>query len=74
MENKFIEALQEALEMEDQQINFEDNFRDYDTWDSLSRLSLIAVLDDEFEVQIEDAKFEKLITVKDLYDAVVAKN
>ena len=74
MENKFIEALQEALEMEDQQINFEDNFRDYDTWDSLSRLSLIAVLDDEFEVQIEDAQFEKLITVKDLYDAVVAKN
>lgn len=72
MENKFIEALQEALEMEDQEINFEDNFRDYDTWDSLSRLSLIAVLDEEFEVQIEDEKFEKLITVKDLYEAVVA--
>lgn len=71
MENKFIEALQEALEMEDQEINFDDNFRDYDTWDSLSRLSLIAVLDEEFDVQIEDAKFEKLITVKDLYDAVV---
>ncbi|AXG73146.1 acyl carrier protein [Flavobacterium arcticum] len=71
MENKFIEALKEALEMEDQEINFDDNFRDYDTWDSLSRLSLIAVLDEEFEVQIEDAKFEKLITVKDLYEAVV---
>ncbi|QYJ67307.1 acyl carrier protein [Flavobacterium litorale] len=72
MENKFIEALQEALEMENQEINFEDNFRDYDTWDSLSRLSLIAVLDEEFDVQIEDEKFEKLITVKDLYEAVVA--
>ena len=72
MENKFIEALQEALEMEDQEISFDDNFRDYDTWDSLSRLSLIAVLDSEFDVQIEDAKFEKLITVKDLYEAVVA--
>ncbi|AWH85136.1 acyl carrier protein [Flavobacterium album] len=71
MEDKFIDALKEALEMEDQEINFDDNFRDYDTWDSLSRLSLIAVLDSEFDVQIEDAKFAKLITVRDLYNAVV---
>ncbi|GGB72115.1 hypothetical protein GCM10007424_10130 [Flavobacterium suaedae] len=73
MENKFIEALQEALEMEDQEVNFSDAFRDYDTWDSLSRLSLIAVLDSEFDVQIEDEEFAKLITVQDLYDAVMAK-
>ncbi|MEL1243408.1 acyl carrier protein [Flavobacterium sp. DGU11] len=71
MEDKFIDALKEALEMEDQEVNFDDNFRDYDTWDSLSRLSLIAVLDSEFDVQIEDAKFAKLITVRDLYNAVV---
>ncbi len=74
MENKFIEALKEALEMEDQEINFDDKFRDYDTWDSLSRLSLIAVLDSEFDIQIEDEKFSKLETVRDLYNAVVSNN
>ncbi|MBY8962427.1 acyl carrier protein [Flavobacterium sp. D11R37] len=73
MEEKFIDALKEALEMEDQEVNFSDNFRDYDTWDSLSRLSLIAVLDSEFDVQIEDAEFAKLVTVEDLYNAVAAK-
>ncbi|WP_297333605.1 acyl carrier protein [Flavobacterium sp.] len=73
MQEKFIDALKEALEMEDQEVNFSDNFRDYDTWDSLSRLSLIAVLDSEFDVQIEDAEFAKLVTVEDLYNAVAAK-
>ena len=73
MEEKFIDALKEALDMEDQEVNFSDNFRDYDTWDSLSRLSLIAVLDSEFDVQIEDAEFAKLVTVEDLYNAVAAK-
>lgn len=74
MEDKFIDALREALEMEDQEISFDDNFRDYDTWDSLSRLSLIAVLDSEFDVQIEEAEFSKLVTVRDLYNAVVSKS
>jgi len=73
MEEKFIEALKEAFEMEDQDVNFEDNFREYDTWDSLTRLSLIAVLDSEFNVQIPDAEFEKLRTVQDLYGAVTTK-
>ena len=69
MKEKFIEALQEALEREDP-IQLEDQFRDYDEWDSLSRLSLIAMLDDEFEVQIEDEDFEKIQTVADLMEAI----
>ena len=69
MQEKFIEAFQEALEREEP-IELTDQFRDYDEWDSLSRLSLIAMLDDEFEMQIEDEDFEKLRTVADLMEAV----
>lgn len=69
MQQQFIDAFKEALEIEDD-INLSDNFRDYDEWDSLARLSLIAMLDDEFDVQIEDAEFEQLKTVGDLMAAV----
>lgn len=72
MEEKFIELLQEVFEMEDETVHFDDNFRDYDAWDSLTHLSLIAMLDDAYDVQIEDADFQKLITVADLFKIVQA--
>lgn len=69
MQQQFIDAFKEALEIEGE-VQLEDHFRDYDEWDSLARLSLIAMLDDEFGVQIEDAEFEQLKTVGDLIAAV----
>lgn len=68
--DKFIDHLKEALEMEMHEIKPTDEFRNLEGWDSLSRLSLIAMLDDEYEIQIEEDEFEKLITVQDLMDAV----
>lgn len=70
MEKQFINSLKEAFEIEDREISVEDNFRDYPEWDSLSRLSLIAMLDEEYGVQIEEGDFEKLATVKDLMEEV----
>lgn len=66
---KFIDLLREALEREDE-IQMSDNFRDYDEWDSLAYLSIIALLDEEYDVQIEEAEFKQLKTVQDIYDAV----
>jgi acyl carrier protein len=67
MEEKFIEKLKEALEIEDHEINMSDEFRTYDEWDSLAYLSLIAMLDEEYDIQMEEAEFKKLRTVEDLY-------
>lgn len=49
----------------------DDEFRDYDNWDSLTRLSLIAVLDETFEIIIEEKDFVKLLSVQDLYGFIV---
>lgn len=68
MEEKFIELFKEAIEMEDE-VKMEDEFREYDVWDSLTYLSVIAMMDDEYDVQIEEAEFKKLRTVQDLYNA-----
>ena len=61
MKEEFLSALKEALEIEDREIQIEDHFRDYPEWDSLTQLTLIAMLDDNYEVEIEMSDFKKLI-------------
>lgn len=74
MKEKLIKELADALEMESMQINLKDNFRDYDSYDSLSELSVLAMLDSEFGVEIEMQKYNKYITVEDLLELVKSHN
>lgn len=67
--NEFIEQLKEVLEIEDRELNPKDEFRNYDEWDSLTYLSIIAFYDEEYDIQIEEADFKKIRTVEDLYIA-----
>ena len=69
---KFIELFSEAIEREDE-IKMEDEFRNYDEWSSIAYLSVIAMMDAEYDVQIEEADFKKLRTVQALYDACTKK-
>jgi acyl carrier protein len=73
MKEKFLASFKEALQIEDREIALDDVFRNFAEWDSLSRLSLIAALDEEFDLQIEDKEFEKLITVGDVLRVVENK-
>lgn len=65
--NIFIEQFKEVLEVEDKEIKMSDVFREYEEWDSLAYLSLIALYDEEYNIQIEESDFQKLKTVEDLY-------
>ena len=69
---RFIELFAEALEREDE-IKMEDEFRDYKEWSSIAYLSVIAMMDEEYDVQIEEAEFKQLRTVQALYDACKKK-
>ena len=69
---KFIELFAVAIEREGE-IKMEDEFRDYDEWSSIAYLSVIAMMDEEYGVQIEEAEFKKLRTVQALYDACTNK-
>lgn len=64
---KFIELFAEALEREGE-IKMADEFRDYPEWSSIVYLSVIAMMDEEYGVQIEEADFKKLRTVQSVYD------
>jgi acyl carrier protein len=70
METQFINKFKEVLEFEEKDVKLIDKFREYPEWDSLSRLSLIAMLDDQYDVQIEDTHFKTLETIQDLIDYV----
>lgn len=69
---KFKELLAEALERENE-IKMEDEFRTYDEWSSIAYLSIIAMMDEEYDTQIEEAEFKQLRTVQDLYNACTKK-
>ena len=74
MKEKFLSSFKEALQIDGREISIEDKFREYDEWDSLGRLSLIALLDEEFDLQIENKEFEKLISVGDILGAIEKKS
>ena len=74
MEQKFILLLKETLEIEDRDVSMSDTFRDFDEWDSLGLLSVIAMIDEEYDVIIESNVFQKLLKVADIYTYIKEQN
>jgi len=73
MEQKFLETIKEALEVENVEVKWDDSLSDFDSWDSMSRLSLVALLDENFEVEVADAEFDETETVQDLFNLVKSR-
>lgn len=48
-------------------------FRDLDEWSSLIGLSIIAMVDEEFEIALKGNDFKSANTVEELYQVVVNK-
>lgn len=48
-------------------------FHDLDEWSSLIGLSVIAMVDEEFEVALNGDDVKTSVTVEDLYNKVIAK-
>lgn len=70
MEDKFLELLKEALEIDDRDLNLNDEFRSYPEWDSLALLSVIAMIDDEFDVIIDGNIFSTLKSNSDILNYI----
>ena len=70
MEQKFLELVKEVLEIEDRDVQLSDNFRDFEEWNSLANLSLVAMLDDEFGVVIDNQKFKEMNTLQEVFEEI----
>jgi acyl carrier protein len=66
----FIVAFAEAIDRDEALIKVEDSFRDYEEWDSIALLSLVAMLDDNYSINIPREIFERLETIQDLIDQI----
>jgi acyl carrier protein len=70
MEAKFLAMIADVLELDSKDLGMNDVFRDYDEWDSLARLSLIAEIDEMYNIVIEDEVFKGLNTLQDLFSEI----
>ena len=70
MEEKFILLFKETMEEEEIEVNLDTRFRDLDGWDSLTFLSVLAMIDEEYDLVIEGNDFQKLETIEDVINEI----
>lgn len=68
---QFTALFAEALERESG-VSPEDKFREYEDWDSLAVLSIIALIKQNYDITIPRRDFDKLQTIEELYNYIVA--
>ncbi|MCF8295981.1 MAG: acyl carrier protein [Saprospiraceae bacterium] len=70
---KLIEMFCEILELEKEDILESDCFRDYQDWDSLAFLALQALINEEYDITIPRADFERVQTIEELFQLIQSK-
>ena len=67
---EFIEKFAEAIDVDAASLSVETEFRTLPEWDSIVYLSVIAMLDEEYGIQIENAAFKTLKTINDVINCI----
>jgi acyl carrier protein len=71
----FVELFAEQFDDTDPStIKAETVFHELEEWSSLIGLSIIAMVDEEFDVALKGDDVKSSVTVEDLYNKVLAKN
>lgn len=60
-------------ETEIEEFTSETIFKELDEWSSLTALSIIAMVDDEYDVKLKGDDIRNSVTIKDLFDIVKSK-
>lgn len=68
--SEFIEELREAMEIEDEEFTEETNLQGLEEYDSLSILSIIALIDENFDKLLVVDQLKSITTVKSLMELV----
>lgn len=71
---KFIEKFREqTLEDDTVAIKPETKFRDLGSWDSLTGMSVLVMIKDEYGVDMPDDALKACTTIQDIFDYVTSK-
>lgn len=72
--NEFIEKFAEIFDDTDAStLTPQTNFRELDEWSSLSALGVMALADEEFDVELSGVEMKKANTIQELYELIKAK-
>ena len=72
--NEFVAHFAEQFDFTDlDEFKPETVFRDLDEWSSLMALSIIAMVDEEFEVTLQGDDMKAAVTIEDLFNIVQSK-
>lgn len=72
--NEFVENFAAQFdETPADQFNADTRFRDIDEWSSLIGLSIIAMVDEEYEVTLKGDDIKNSNTIRDIFDIVASK-
>lgn len=73
--DEFVELFGELFDdIDTSNFTSETKFRDNDEWSSLIALSVIAMVDDEFDVALVGNDIKNATTIADIYNCIVAKS
>jgi len=68
---ELIEKIAEILDVD--KLDIDKKFTDYEEWDSLASLSLIAMLDSDYDKAMRNKEILAFNSIKDFCEAVVSK-
>lgn len=71
MEQRLIEIMKETLNIDEAELKA--HWDDAAVWDSLTRVNVLFVIEDEFNILFDESELEALATPKALAEAVMKK-
>lgn len=70
MEN-FLEKMAELLEVDT--VNNSDILKDFEAWDSLTQLSIIAMANEDYHVKVSANELQQTESIEDLWNLIQSK-
>lgn len=70
---QFVEKVKEQYDDAPEDFSADTRFRELDEWSSLISLSIIAMVDDEYDIVIKASDIRSVNTVGELFDVVNSK-
>ena len=72
--NDFILHFAEQFDdLDEAQLSPETRFRDLDDWSSLIALSVLAMIDEEYDIQLKVSEMRSANTIQELFDLINSK-
>ena len=70
----FLQNIKETLDIDAKVLKMSDEFREYEEWDSIANLSVIAMIDVEYDLIIDNNEFKNISTLQELWNKIQRKN